>query len=77
MDDKKLAFETAMTQMAMVAKEGLSEDAYLVFLDRFSKAWERYDDAIDFILEEVREAKKEPKDKRFSLSLTFGFKREG
>ena len=73
MDDKKLAFETAMTQAAAIAKVGLSDEDYKLFLARFSEAWATYDAAVASSVK----PKKEPKDKRFSLSLTLGFRREG
>lgn len=73
MDDKKLAFETAMTQAASVAKKGLWSDDYQEFLSFFSEAWAAYDAAVF----SAGNPKKETVDKRISLSLVFGFKREG
>lgn len=73
MDDKKLAFETAMTQAGATAKAGLSDEDYKMFLARFSEAWAAYDAAVL----SAAKPKKEPQDKRFSLSLTLGFRREG
>ena len=73
MDNKKLAFETAMTKAASVAKEGLSPHDYQEFFSCFSEAWAAYDTAVF----SASNPKKETVDKRISLSLVFGFKREG
>lgn len=72
MDDKKLAFETAMTQAASVAQKGLSPHDYQEFLSCFSEAWAAYDAAVFSAA-----TKKETVDKRISLSFVFGFRREG
>lgn len=73
MDGKKLAFETAMTQAASVAQKGLSPNDYQEFLSCFSEAWAAYDAAVF----SASNPKKETVDKRISLSLVFGLKREG
>lgn len=73
MDDKKLAFETAMTQAALAAKSGLSDEDYRNFFKWYSEAWAAYDVAVF----SACEPQKEPTDKCFNLSLTLGFKRKG
>ena len=80
MDDKKLAFETAMTQAASVARENMSPDKYNQFQTLFARAWAAYDGAVDGAIDEaVREVKSQsqPKDKRWSLSVTLGLRKEG
>ena len=78
MDDKRLAFETAMTQAAIVAKENMDAAEYQRFMAQIERAWASYDNAIDRAIDEaMREVKSQPTDKRWSLSVTLGLHKEG
>ena len=76
MDDKRLAFETAMTQAASVAKNTMTPDQYAQFQEHFSDAWAAYDRAIDDAVHDLVKQNK-PTDKRWSLSVTLGLRKEG
>ena len=76
MDKHKLAFETAMTQAASVAKNTMTPDQYAQFQEHFSDAWAACDRAIDEAVHEVVTRNK-PTDKRWSLSVTLGLRKEG
>lgn len=72
MDDKKLAFETAMTQVGAIAKGAMNERDYQALYSHLAEAWAAYDSAVD-----AASVKSVPTDKRWSLSVTLGLRKEG
>ena len=76
MDDKRLKFETSLTQIGKFARDRLKPEEYAELYSHIESAWSAYDAAID---EELREltADQGTKERKVSFSLTFGFRREG
>lgn len=76
MEDNRLKFETAMTQIGKFARDKLKPEEYAELYRHIESAWGSYDAAIDEELKGLA-ADKGPKERKVSFSLTFGFRREG
>lgn len=72
-EDKKLAFETAMTRACDMARVRMSAAEYQAYMAHFGEAWDLFNAAVA----EADRAPMPAKDKSYSLSLVLGFRKEG